>query len=56
MDSGRLGVYARLAWHLEAREYHADSPPRSRSVLYLLRTETFPCDKVLREQGMLLGR
>ena len=54
MDSGRLGVYARLARHLEAREYHADDPRRSRIVLYRLRTETFPCEiKVLREQGIV---
>ena len=54
MDSGRLGVYARLARHLEAREYHADGPRRSRIVLYRLRTETFPCEiKVLREQGIV---
>ncbi len=52
MDSGRLGVYARLARHLEARECHADGPRRSRIVLYRLRRPS-PCEiKVLREQGI----
>ena len=54
VDSGRLGVYALLARHLEAREYHADGPRRFRIAMLRLRTETFPCEiKILRERGVL---